>query len=143
MLSSDIALRAGGLDPSPSQQPKRGGNWGSWTRPLQGAASHAEHTAQHAMSTVHTPTSSMCGAIGMWIKKRRAFVGTNVSWSVKTRGFVGPDVRWTVQTGRFEGPDVRWTVKTQGFVGRDVRGTVKTRGFVDPSVWVGDELSAS
>ena len=56
----------------------------------------------------------MFGAIGLWIEKKRAFVGTNVSWNVKTRGFVGPDVR----------------------------GAVKTRGFVDPCVWVGDEFSA-
>ena len=46
----------------------------------------------------HTPTSSMFGAIGMWIEKRRAIVGANGSWSGNIRGFVGPDVRWSVKT---------------------------------------------
>ena len=86
-----------------------------------GSDQHAAITTSITIPiNMSTPPSSMFGAIGMWIEKRRAFVGTNVSWSVKTRGFAGPDVRWTV--------------KTRGFVGPDVRGTVKTRGFVDPSV---------
>ena len=69
-------------------------------------------TTSIAMST---PPSSMLGAIGMWIEKKRATVV----------------------------PYIRWSVKTFAFVDLDVRGTVKTRGLMDPSAgWWGESNRA-
>ena len=84
-------------------------------RVLGGSDQHAAIATSTTTSIIiSTPSSSIVGAIGMWIMETRCSEGSDVRWSVKTRCFQRPGVRSSVKTRGFVDPGVCGVLTREG-----------------------------